>query len=159
MYYLNVGLICDNLKCSCPYHVHIPIAAFSCNKSSLFTGGNAIKRDCQKRIQDKGELDDGGVYLGEAGSLKCKAIAHASGPQWNGGSKNEPATLKRAISRCLHKTEKARFTSIAIPALCAGIYNYPMDLSCKHIIEELEGYLKVKNIYTVELLFFNTYGK
>lgn len=106
-------------------------------------GGSKIKKDSEDRIKAKGDLKDGDVYLGVPGNLRCKALAHAVGPHWNGGNNNEEALLKQAVEKCLRKTDKANFTSIAIPALCAGIYNYPVDLSCKHIIEEVELYLKV----------------
>lgn len=113
------------------------------NTDLIYVGGPEVKKDSEKRIKDKGALSDGGVYLGLPGNLRCKAIAHAVGPHWNGGTNNEESLLKKAVSKCLQKTEKAKFTSIAFPALCAGIYNYPVDLSCRHIIEELESYVQV----------------
>lgn len=81
------------------------------------------------------------------GNLKCKAVAHAVGPHWSGGKKGEEKVLKDTVHKCLHKTEKANFTSVAMPAISAGIFSYPVDKSCKHIVEALDTHFKVKIMY------------
>ncbi|KAH3785053.1 hypothetical protein DPMN_163136 [Dreissena polymorpha] len=105
-------------------------------------GGDAVAKDSEQRIKNEGDVKEGEVYMGVSGNLGCKAVAHAVGPQWKGGKDGEDKLLRNAVLNCLKESEKGGFQSIAFPALSAGMFNYPIDQSCKEIIAAIDGYLK-----------------
>ncbi|KAH3785078.1 hypothetical protein DPMN_163161, partial [Dreissena polymorpha] len=105
-------------------------------------GGDAVAKDSDQRIKNEGDVKEGEVYMGVSGNLGCKAVAHAVGPQWKGGKDGEDKLLRNAVLNCLKESEKGGFKSIAFPALSAGMFNYPIDQSCKEIIAAIVGYLK-----------------
>ena len=103
-----------------------------------------IQDECFDRVKAKGQLSEGDVFMSGAGKLSCKAITHALGPFWKGGNKHEEENLKKAINKCLQKTEKKSFTSIAIPALSTGAFHYPADKACSAIVEQVIKYFQAQ---------------
>ncbi|XP_052771711.1 protein mono-ADP-ribosyltransferase PARP14-like [Mya arenaria] len=115
-------------------------------------GGDEVERDSKDRIRKKGNLRDGEVYMGKPGNLSCKAIAHAVGPRWDGGKKGEDKLLKESVLNCLRKMEKRNFKSIAFPAISAGVYNYPIDLSCHDIMSAIDAYVQTGTCKVTEII-------
>ncbi|XP_053407527.1 protein mono-ADP-ribosyltransferase PARP14-like [Mercenaria mercenaria] len=105
-------------------------------------GGKEIQSECDGRVRNKGPLSDGKVYMSGAGKLQCKGIAHAVGPHWRGGGDGEEMCLQTAVFTCLEKTEKRNFKSIAMPALSAGMFHYPVDMSCMAIVKAVDQHFK-----------------
>ncbi|HIJ95334.1 MAG TPA: O-acetyl-ADP-ribose deacetylase [Desulfuromonadales bacterium] len=73
----------------------------------------------------------GGCETGDAkitGGYKLPArhVIHTVGPVWKDGKQGEPELLKLAYRRCFEVAHQHGLTSIAIPAVSAGIYGYPM---------------------------------
>ena len=121
----------------------------------LLVGGQSIQDECSDRVKSKGQLSEGGVFISKAGNLPCKAIAHALGPVWKGGSHHEEDALQRAIEKCLEKTEKRGYTSIAIPALSTGAFHYPADKACNAIVEQVVNLRDLKSLRKVILCDIN----
>ena len=115
------------------------------------TGGKSIQDECSDRVKSKGQLKAGDVFLSKAGTLPCQAIAHALGPVWKGGSEQEEDLLRTAIEKCLQKTEKKGYKSIAIPALSTGAYHYPPDKACDAIVEKVVNQRGLKSLQRVIL--------
>ena len=96
-------------------------------------GGPVIQRESKQYVQKRGPLDDGDIWFTKkVGKLPCKALIHAVGPRFQGGRKNEEALLYKACYGSLLNAQK--FQSIAIPAIGAGIFNFPMDRSAETLI-------------------------
>ncbi|OPL33588.1 hypothetical protein AM593_08322, partial [Mytilus galloprovincialis] len=106
-------------------------------------GGKSIQDECEQYITKSGPLSDGEVFCSESGDLNCKMIAHAVGPTWKGGKHNEEKYLVQCIETCLAVTEKNKFASIAIPALCTGIFHYPSEAATNVIVEIVKDYFRV----------------
>ena len=73
----------------------------------------------------------GGCPTGEAKITKgyrlpAKYVIHTVGPVWHGGSRSEPQLLESAYRNCFRVARQNNLTSIAFPAISAGIYGYPM---------------------------------
>ena len=97
----------------------------------------------------------GEVFMSSAGKLQhAKAVAHAVGPTWEGGKKNEKKLLQGAIKKCLEKCEKRNHDSIAFPAISAGVYHYPVDKACTAIVEVIEQHVKVY-IFDINLIYLS----
>lgn len=106
-------------------------------------GGKSIQDECEEYITKSGPLSDGEVFCSKSGDLNCKMIAHAVGPTWKGGKHNEEKYLVQCIETCLAVTEKNKFASIAIPALCTGIFHYPSEAATNVIVEIVKDYFRV----------------
>lgn len=112
-------------------------------KEFLSLGGQIIQKECDERVKKKGALSEGEVFISTGGNLQCKFVAHAVGPHWHGGNSDEEKTLQHAVVECFEKSEKKKACSIAIPALSAGVFQYPIDKSCMAIVEAIFQYTQV----------------
>jgi O-acetyl-ADP-ribose deacetylase len=68
-------------------------------------------------ITGSGRLADHGV----------KWVVHAVGPIWYGGGRGEPESLASAYSTAIFLADVADATTVAFPAISAGVYGYPLD--------------------------------
>lgn len=58
--------------------------------------------------------------------LPAKHVIHTVGPVWQDGKHGEPELLASAYRRCFEVAHQYGLTSIAFPAVSAGVYGYPM---------------------------------
>jgi O-acetyl-ADP-ribose deacetylase (regulator of RNase III) len=61
-----------------------------------------------------------------AGELPARWVIHAVGPVWRGGAAGEPEQLASAYRSALGEAEAAGARTVALPAISAGIYGYPL---------------------------------
>lgn len=98
-------------------------------------GGPAIQDESSRWVREHGIVRTGGVAVTGAGNLPCKAVIHAVGPVWHGGSKGEDESLRSAVRNSLLKAHELSLTSIAMPAISSGIFGFPKD-RCAGILVE-----------------------
>ncbi|CAC5404074.1 PARP10_14_15 [Mytilus coruscus] len=94
-------------------------------------GGKSIQKECDDYLRLKNrarKMYKGEIFCGSPGNLNCKMIVHAVGPVWQKAS--------------LEKTEDMKYGSIAIPALCTGIFGYPANKATEVIVEAICDYMK-----------------
>jgi O-acetyl-ADP-ribose deacetylase (regulator of RNase III) len=61
-----------------------------------------------------------------AGDLPARWVIHAVGPVWRGGASGEPEQLAAAYRSALDRAEALGARTVALPAISAGIYGYPL---------------------------------
>ena len=113
--------------------------------SHLQHGGGvagAIVRKGGRIIQEESDRI-GFVPVGEsaatgAGTLPAKYIIHAVGPRWGEG--DEEAKLRSAVRSTLTLADKMKLTTLAMPAISAGIFGFPKDRCARIMIEEIDGH-------------------
>jgi len=86
-------------------------------------GGPSIQEECD-RI---GHCDTGDAVATGGGNLPAKWVIHAVGPVWRGGESGEEMQLASAVLAALKRAEEVGARSIALPAISAGIYGFPLD--------------------------------
>lgn len=71
-----------------------------------------------------GGCNTGDAVSADGGDLNCKYIIYAVGPRY---SDNHPDLLESAYRRSMEIALEKGLTSIAFPAISAGIYGFPAD--------------------------------
>jgi len=134
----------------------VKVVIFCTKVLSLTVGGPDIQKDCDDFMRGREELTAGLVYVSGSGQLPCKKVIHAVGPRWKGGQNNEDNHLFDAIYGSLNAAEKLGLSSVAFPALCCGIFGYPVSQATRTIIKALKDFLEdpqhtcVKKVSLVE---------
>ena len=96
-------------------------------------GGPKIQKDSNNYITTNGELSDGAAIIrDEVGNLPCKKIIHAVGPRWKDDGKVQKVLMKA----CINSLKLANgYKNIAFPAICSGIFGFPVEISAKTMIQ------------------------
>jgi O-acetyl-ADP-ribose deacetylase (regulator of RNase III) len=87
-------------------------------------GGPAIMRETAERYPEG--CPAGSAVITRAGNLPAKYVIHAVGPVWSGGQRGEAELLAGAFRRSLELAVEHGCESVALPALSAGAYGYPL---------------------------------
>lgn len=119
--------------------------------SHLQHGGGvagAIVRKGGSVIQEESNLV-GFVPVGEcavtsAGRLPARYVIHTVGPRWGEG--NEETKLQEALRNTLKTAEARGFSTIALPAISAGIFGFPKDLCARIVVEEIGSFVSQNSV-------------
>lgn len=71
--------------------------------------------------------------------LPARFVIHAVGPVWHGGNQGEPDLLASAYRASIDLARQHGLTSIAFPAIGAGIYGYPLDAATGIAVATVRG--------------------
>ncbi|WP_322801649.1 macro domain-containing protein [Thermoflexus sp.] len=90
-------------------------------------GGPQIQVESDEWVRRHGPVPVGGVAITGAGRLKARAILHAVGPIWAGGTQEEDRLLAEAIHNVLRIAREQGYERIAMPAISTGIFGFPKE--------------------------------
>jgi O-acetyl-ADP-ribose deacetylase len=114
--------------------------------SHLQHGGGvagAIVRKGGVSIQEEsnrvGYVPVGRSAITTAGRLPAKHVIHTVGPRWGEG--DEEAKLRSAIRGTLLIASEHGFTSLAMPAISAGIFGFPKERCARIITGEITSFV------------------
>ncbi len=103
-------------------------------------GGPGIQRECETWIAEHGPVPVGGAAITGAGLLGAKYVIHAVGPVWGEGEEGDK--LRRAFNSSMRLAEEHGVKSIAFPAISAGIFGVPEDISARSLLSAALDYIR-----------------
>jgi O-acetyl-ADP-ribose deacetylase (regulator of RNase III) len=74
-----------------------------------------------------GGCPTGDAKITGAGDLPVDHVIHAVGPVWHGGAEGEPELLASCYRRAIDLAAEHGSRRVALPAISAGVYGYPLD--------------------------------
>lgn len=119
----------------------------------FFTGGSSIQDECNQYTKSHGKLSVGECYCSGPGNLKCQIIVHTVGPVWQGGSSGEENELCLCVENALDEAENSGLISMAIPALCTGIFSYPAEKATSAIVRTVRDYFQSNPSSCVKMVY------
>lgn len=84
----------------------------------------------------------GEAVITSAGNLSCKYIIHTVGPIWQGGLRRESDLLRSAYQNSLALAVEHLCSSVAFPAISAGVYSYPIDLAARQALRSVSDFIR-----------------
>jgi putative ATPase len=91
----------------------------------VMAGGSIIQTASDDWIREHGPLEPDTAAVTPAGDMPPHHVIHVAGPRFREGLDNA-GLLRRAVVAALDTAESLGCRSIAIPAISAGIYGYPL---------------------------------
>lgn len=104
--------------------------------------GAALMAECREVRQRQGECPPGQAVITGAGNLPARAVVHAVGPVWRGGSEGEEALLASAYRNSLQLVSDNEFHSVAFPAISTGAYGYPRPAAAEIALNAVAHFLR-----------------
>lgn len=98
-------------------------------------GGAVIQEESDAWVLEHGPLHPGIAAVTGAGGLPAKSVVHVAGPFYKEGHDNQ-GMLRTAVGAALAATAGAGHRSVAMPAISAGVFGYPMQEACAVIASE-----------------------
>jgi putative ATPase len=103
-------------------------------------GGPSVQRESHAWVDQHGPVQPGRAALTTAGSMPARHIVHVVGPRYRSGQDNA-GLLRQAVHAALAAAADAGATSVALPAISAGIFGYPPADATKVIAQACAEWL------------------
>ncbi|XP_040858593.1 protein mono-ADP-ribosyltransferase PARP9 isoform X2 [Ochotona curzoniae] len=108
-------------------------------------GGPEIQDQSFRFVAAYGKVPVGEIAITGSGNLPCQLIIHAVGPRWtNKDAQGCIKRLKMAIMNILDyvSIRNPKFETVAIPALSSGIFQFPLELCVRTIVNTINFYFQ-----------------
>ena len=93
-----------------------------------------------KELEELAPVAVGEAVVTAAGNMKARHIIHAVGPKFQ--EENTEGKLRTTVLNSLKRAEEKGIGRIAFPAMGAGYYGIPADLSARVMFEAIKTYLE-----------------
>jgi len=94
----------------------------------------------QKELEEIGSCPTGEAVVTDAGLLKAKYIIHANGPKFR--EEDEEGKLRKTTLSALQRAEEKGVARLALPPIGTGLYQVPMDLCARVMVDTVAGHLQ-----------------
>ncbi len=94
----------------------------------------------QEELKKLGMINTTEVVVSTGGNLKGQCILHAVGPRFQEEELEDK--LRRTVQNVLRRAEELKSRKLAVPAMGAGFYGIPLDVSARITVGAVKEYLK-----------------
>ena len=106
--------------------------------------GSAIQRRggivIQKELDAIGSCPTGEAVVTQAGILKADYVIHVNGPKFR--ESDEEGKLRSATRNALRRADEKGIKRLAFPPIGTGLYQVPMDLCVRVMVDTVADHLK-----------------
>lgn len=120
-------------------------------------GGPEIQAQSDDWVRDHGRVGHAEPAYTGAGRLPCRYVIHAVGPVWGEGDEDEK--LRAAIIGSLRVADQLSLTSIAMPAISAGIFGFPKERAAQVILSAILDYYDQNSASELALVRLTLFDK
>lgn len=107
----------------------------------LRAAGPRLQRSSDAYVQRHGRVCPGDAVVTDAGDLPTRYVVHAVGPRFSESDRHTAVRLlQTAVCRSLQQAERVGCASVALPAISAGVFGFPVDLCAQTIAQALSEY-------------------
>ena len=103
-------------------------------------GGPSVQRESHAWVDQHGPVQPGQAAVTTAGDMPAAHVIHVVGPRYRSGQDN-PGLLSQAVHAALEAAADSGATSVALPAISAGIFGYPPAEATKVIAQACAEWL------------------
>ena len=89
-------------------------------------GGEEFLADSDRWVSEHGPVPSGEAAVTVGGRLQAAWVVHVVGPRFREGQDN-PALLREAVRAALDASAGVDAGSVAMPAISAGVFGYPLE--------------------------------
>jgi len=98
-------------------------------------GGWKIQEESNRWVAEHGPLSPGVAAVTGAGRMPAGCVVHVAGPRFRAGQDNE-GLLRSAVRAALDAATGRGCRTLAMPAISAGIFGYPVGEAARVIADE-----------------------
>ncbi len=102
-------------------------------------GGRVIQDESDDWVRRHGPLRPGQAAVTTGGALHARWVVHVVGPRYRETQDNE-GLLRQAVTAALDAAAEVGATSVALPAISAGIFGYPRDEATRVIVSAVRDW-------------------
>lgn len=95
-------------------------------------GGWEIQEESDRWVAEHGPLSPGVAAVTGAGRMPARFVIHVAGPRYRAGRDNE-GLLRSAVRAALDAAAAHGSRTVAMPAISAGIFGYPLAEAAREI--------------------------
>jgi len=118
-------------------------------------GGPTIQRESDDWVRNHGRVLTGSAAITSGGKLRARYVIHAVGPVY--GAPRAAEQLAAAVQSALRLADEHQLKSIALPAISAGIFGYPLAEAAQVTLDAAISYLQGET--GLERVVFCLYGR
>ena len=89
--------------------------------------GEELQSESDRWVAEHGPVPEGSAAVTSAGRLQARWVIHVVGPVYDPASANNSRFLVRAVDAALDAARDLGARSVALPAISAGIFGYPLE--------------------------------
>lgn len=102
-------------------------------------GGPIIQQASDDWVREHGPLSPGRAAVTAAGEMPARIVVHVAGPRYREGQDNE-GLLRNAVAAALRAAAAQSGRSVALPAISAGIFGYPLEDAVRVIVGTVQAW-------------------
>jgi O-acetyl-ADP-ribose deacetylase (regulator of RNase III) len=103
-------------------------------------GAPVVDEESAAWVRRRGPLPPGQSAYTGGGGMPARWVIHVVGPRYEEGQENE-ALLRQAVTAALDRAGELGARTLALPAISAGIFGYPLDDATAVIASEVQRWL------------------